>query len=213
MALRRSLLRIDKASLFETFGSLKIRNFGYTPSCLQLLRKSMSSLSLFCLYFNFSYFRRSLTVTFPCFRAISLYIFIIFLGSTKPKIDCKKSKWLNEHNLNKPKLYVRYVDDILAAFEKEQDSLNFLNFLNNKHPNIKFTTEKQVNHSIAFFDVFISGINNQNLTLQTYHKSIYIELLLNFKSFASFSYKINLIKCFIDRSFKFVTIETLFIII
>ena len=39
MALRRSLLRIDKASLLETFGSLKRKNFGYTPSCLQLLRK------------------------------------------------------------------------------------------------------------------------------------------------------------------------------
>ena len=33
-----------------------------------------------------------------------------------------ESKWLNEYNLNKPKLYLRYVDDILAAFDKEQDS-------------------------------------------------------------------------------------------
>ena len=97
---------------------------------------------------------------------------------------------------------LRYVDDILAAFDNEHDSLNFLNFLNNKHPNIKFTIEKQNNHSIAFFDVFISGINNQNLTLQTYHKSTYTGLLLNFKSFTSFSYKISLIKCLIDRSFK-----------
>ena len=46
-----------------------------------------------------------------------------------------ESKWLNEYNLNKPKFYLRYVDDILAAFEMEQDSLNFLNFLSNKHPN------------------------------------------------------------------------------
>ena len=76
----------------------------------------------------------------------------------------------------------RYVDDILAAFDKEQDSLNFLNFLNNKHPKIKFMTKKQVNHSIAFLDVFISGIDNQNLTLQTYHKLTYTGLLLNFKS-------------------------------
>ena len=37
-----------------------------------------------------------------------------------------ESKWLNEYNLNKPKFYLRYVDD------KEQDSLNFLNFLNKK---------------------------------------------------------------------------------
>ena len=36
-----------------------------------------------------------------------------------------ESKWLNECNLNKLKFYLRYVDDILAAFEIEQDSLNF----------------------------------------------------------------------------------------
>ena len=66
-----------------------------------------------------------------------------------------ESKWLIENNLNKPKFYLRYAGDILAPFDKEQDSLNFLNFLNNKHPNIKFTTEKQVKHSIAFLDVFI----------------------------------------------------------
>ena len=93
-----------------------------------------------------------------------------------------ESNWLNEYNLNKPKLYLRYVDDILAAFDNEQDSLNFLNFLNNRHPNIKFTIQKQINHSIAFLDVFISGTNNQNLTLQTYRKC--------------------LIKCLMDRSFK-----------
>ena len=74
--------------------------------------------------------------------------------------------------------------------------------MNNKHPNIKFTVGKQNNHSIAFLDVFISGINNQNLTLQKYHKLTYTGLLLNFKSFKSFSYKINLIKYLKDRSFK-----------
>ena len=62
--------------------------------------------------------------------------------------------------LNKPKFYLRYINDILAAFEKEQDSLNFLNFLNKKYNNINITIEKQVNHSIAFIDVFISSIDN-----------------------------------------------------
>ena len=46
-----------------------------------------------------------------------------------------ESKWLNEYNLNKPKFYLRYVDDILAAFDNEQDSLNFLNVLNNRKTN------------------------------------------------------------------------------
>ena len=61
---------------------------------------------------------------------------------------------------------------------------------------------KQINQSIAFLDVLISGINNQNLTLQTCHKSAYTALLLSFRSFTSFSYKLNLIKCLIDKSFK-----------
>ena len=37
-----------------------------------------------------------------------------------------ESKWLNEYNLNKPKFYFGYyIDDILAAFDNEQDTLNF----------------------------------------------------------------------------------------
>ena len=58
VTLWRSLLRIDEASLLETFRSLKIRNFGYTPSCLQSLRKQMPDFSLF------SYLQKSLTVSF-----------------------------------------------------------------------------------------------------------------------------------------------------
>ena len=53
-----------------------------------------------------------------------------------------QSKWLNEYNFNKPNFYLRYVDDILAVFGNEQDSLNFLDFLNKRHPNIKLTIEK-----------------------------------------------------------------------
>ena len=72
----------------------------------------------------------------------------------------RESKWLNEYNLSKPKFYLRYVDDILAAFDNKQDRLNFLVFLDNKHPNIKFTIEKQINYSVAFLDIFISSIKN-----------------------------------------------------
>ena len=36
-----------------------------------------------------------------------------------------ESKWLNEYNLYKLKFHLRYVDDILVAFDKKQDSLNF----------------------------------------------------------------------------------------
>ena len=39
----------------------------------------------------------------------------------------------------------------------------FMGFYESKQ--LKFTIEKQINHSIGFLDVFISGINNLNLTL------------------------------------------------
>ena len=55
-----------------------------------------------------------------------------------------KSKWLNEYNLNKPKFYFRLFDEILPAFDKEQDSLIFLDFLSKRHPNIKFTIENKL---------------------------------------------------------------------
>ena len=35
--------------------------------------------------------------------------------------------WLNEYNVGKAKFYLKYVNGILAAFNKEQDSLNFQN--------------------------------------------------------------------------------------
>ena len=62
---------------------------------------------------------------------------------------------------------------------------------------------------MAFLEVFISGIDNQNLTLQTRYKSTYTGLLLNFKSFllnftsfTLFSYKISIINFLMDRSLK-----------
>ena len=62
-------------------------------------------------------------------------------------------------------------DPTLKREASRQRFLNFLNFLNNRHRNIKFTIEKQNNHSIAFLDVLISGINNQ-----TYHTSNILQI-------------------------------------
>ena len=41
----------------------------------------------------------------------------IFMGFYKSKG--------NEYNLKKPKFYLRCVDNILATFDRQQDSLNF----------------------------------------------------------------------------------------
>ena len=50
------------------------------------------------------------------------------MGSPLPHVlantfmNFSKSKLLNEYNLNKPNFYLRYVDDILAAFDNKHDS-------------------------------------------------------------------------------------------
>ena len=76
-------------------------------------------------------------------------------------------------------------------------SLNLLSVLNKKHPNIKFTIEKQVNHSIAFlhysFQVWIIKIS---------HFKHITSRFVNFKSFTLFSHRITSIQCLVDRSFK-----------
>ena len=116
-----------------------------------------------------------------------------------------ESKWLNEYNLNKPKFYLRYVHDILAPFENEQDSLNSLNVLNNSHSNIKFKIEKQINHSIAFLDAFISGINNQNLTQKHITSKTYdienIKSILIKNAHPPFSFLILIIKNYLNIRF------------
>ena len=58
-------------------------------------------------------------------------------------------------NLN---FYLRRVDHILPDFDKEQNSLNDFNSLNQRHPNIKFVIQKKINHSIVFLDVFVSAV-------------------------------------------------------
>ena len=102
----------------------------------------------------------------------------------------------------KPNFFLRYVDDILAAFNMNKVHQIFYIFLK-RHPNIKFMTEKQLTIPLLFLMyIFYSGINNQNLTVLTYHKSTYTGLLLNVRSFTSFSCKISLIKYLMDTSFK-----------
>ena len=59
------------------------------------------------------------------------------------------------------KFYLRYADDVLAAFDYEQDSLNFLSFLNNRHPIIKFAIQKQTNRSMLFKISHFKHITNR----------------------------------------------------
>jgi len=64
--------------------------------------------------------------------------------------------------LNDPLLsqfYLRYVDDIYAVFNDNQNCCKFLTILNSQHQNLKFTEEKAT-ESLSFLDVEIKGVLN-----------------------------------------------------
>ncbi len=53
-----------------------------------------------------------------------------------------------------PKIYFRYVDDILIIWDLSKgDYGEFLRLLNNYHPAIALTEEREMDRSLAFLDV------------------------------------------------------------
>ena len=79
-----------------------------------------------------------------------------------------------------PKLYLRYVDDIFAVFDKDVPYDKFLSHINNQHPNIKFTVEKTIN-SLPFLDTEIN-INGDNFESWVYRKPTNTGVVLNFNA-------------------------------
>ena len=68
-----------------------------------------------------------------------------------------------------PNTYRRYVDDIFVTFNSYEQLKKFVECMNTKHPNIKFTFEHEDNNSFLFLDVKICRENNK-LTTSVYRK-------------------------------------------
>ena len=77
----------------------------------------------------------------------------------------------------------------------------FFKYLNSKHPNIKFTMEKETNTFLPFLDVLVKN-EGRIFTTSVYRKKTAIGLFKQYNSFTPFSYKIGLIKCLVHRAFK-----------
>ena len=101
----------------------------------------------------------------------------------------------------KPSIYRRYVDDTFVAFNNHEESLAFLNFINNKHPNIKFTMDTEQDDKLPFLDLLIKKENGHILT-SVFRKKTFTGLGTNFYSYTPLKYKITAIKTLIHRGFK-----------
>ena len=112
-----------------------------------------------------------------------------------------EKQWLKKFNFCKVLLYRRYIDDIICLFNCEVDAMKFFDYLNSRHPNIKFTFEKQNGGKLAFLDILISN-ESDNFCTSVFRKKTSIGLYTNFTSFTPFSYKIGLIKTLLHRAFE-----------
>ena len=101
----------------------------------------------------------------------------------------------------KPIHYKRYVDDTFLVFKNTNQIKFFLDYLNCKHPNIKFTCDIEVDKQISFLDVLITR-HDGNFSTSVYRKSTFTGLGLNYLSFVPDLFKINSIRTLINRAYN-----------
>ena len=67
-----------------------------------------------------------------------------------------EKKWVDSCPIEfKPKLYKRYVDDIFVMSRSRDHVKRFVDYVNTKHPNIRFTFEIEDQKSFLFLDIKI----------------------------------------------------------
>ena len=101
----------------------------------------------------------------------------------------------------KPIKYNRYVDDCLLVFKSKEHVSRFLDYLNNKHKNISFTSECEQSNQLPFLDIMIDKTGGI-LTTDVYRKDTYTGLGLNYFSFVPELFKINSIKTLLHRAYS-----------
>ena len=101
----------------------------------------------------------------------------------------------------KPLLYRRYVDDCFLLFRSSDHVPLFLDYLNQQHANITFTTEMERDGKLPFLYIDISRSKGKFAT-SVYRKPTFTGLFTNFNSFIPLTYKQNLVSCLIHSIFN-----------
>ena len=115
-------------------------------------------------------------------------------------------KWLEDCPIDfKPLFYRRYVDDTFLVFRERGHIDQFCNYLNQQHPNIRFTNEFENNGKLSFLDTNVSRVQRGNDTtfgFSVFRKLTFTGLGMNFHSYTFQNFKINNIKTLIFRAYR-----------
>ena len=114
-------------------------------------------------------------------------------------------KWLHDCPKRfKPVFYKRYVDDIFVLFKKPEHVKLFVDYMNSKHKNIKFSFETEKDGKMPFLDVNVFRENGKFVT-SVYRKETFTGVYTNFSSFIPLEYKFGLVYTLLNRCFSLVS--------
>ena len=109
----------------------------------------------------------------------------------------------------KPIVYRRYVDDIFVLFSSKEHLQPFVDYMNNQHRCINFTSETEQNNTFSFLDINITRQNNQ-LKTSVYRKPTFSGVFTHYESYIDQSYKKWLIFTLLFRCYSLCSNYTLF---
>ena len=97
--------------------------------------------------------------------------------------------------------YRCYINDIFVLFSSPDHAGKCKEYLSSKHPNIKFSIEKEQDGCLPFLDINILH-KNEKFATNVYRKKTFSRVYTNFKSFIPETYKTGLIKSLLFRCFS-----------
>ena len=93
------------------------------------------------------------------------------------------------------------MDDIYSLLNKPEHAQFFLEYINKKHKNMKFSIETEINGSLSFLDVKIFRENSKFVT-SVFRKETFSGVYTNFISFIPLEYKLCLVHTLLNRCFN-----------
>lgn len=113
-----------------------------------------------------------------------------------------EQRWLKDCPSEfRPQYFRRYIDDCFLIFDDFSKVDKFLEYLNCRHPRMKFTKEVEQNGSIPFLDVNVKKLGDKFST-SVYRKPSFTGLGLSYFSFIPYTIKKAVLNSAIFRAFQ-----------
>ena len=100
-----------------------------------------------------------------------------------------------------PRIWHRFVDDVISVMNSSDEAL-LLDHLNEQHPRITFTMERENEGKMPFMDVLFKRGEEDKLDRAVYRKPTHTGRCLSFDSHHPTSVKRGIVRVFVDRVIK-----------